>query len=393
MENKTLDLYMKEIRTEISHLDKKSIIEMIIKYYDGVSITKLKNEYNISIVNSQFFTIFPEKIMPDKCEYCGYYMVQEWKSKSSYNLYTTKPYCKKCGHENLANCECNTCEMIRSEELIRQRERKSNLIKKVYEKDKFTSISENDLTLEDKLYLSVLIRAALDENIGKLKPLSSINEKLTPTGSFTKELIKTLTGRRLIVPDSTSSVDAFVDNEDFPYSYYINDVLYWLNITSADNNYRNMIQRLMYPSQEEFEKDKEFCFTMWRKVALNECIEYLLYSLDKVGFEFSPGEKTNKVFENLLDYFSVSQIYSIIYRAVANSTKFYQEKAISKQRAANSVITSCESFGERAIAEGWRLSKYRRDYNLPETLISKVFFTSILKIAFMGFDEVPTENL
>ncbi|QDP39174.1 hypothetical protein [Radiobacillus deserti] len=154
-----------------------------------------------------------------------------------------------------------------------------------------------------------------------------------------------------------------------------------------------MIQRLMYPSQEDFEEDKDFCFNMWKKIALNESIEYLLYSLDKVGFDFSPGEKTNKVFENLLEHFSVAQIYSIIYRAVANSTKLYQEKRMPRKKAANAVITFCESNGERAIAEGWNLSKYRRDYNLPETLISQVFFTSILKIAYIGFEEKPTPDI
>lgn len=386
-------LDMDELNPKIKHLDKDSIIEMINKYYEGISVTQLKKEYDISITAAQFVNVFPKKITDIKCEYCDTSLVEKWKAKNSYSFRDIKPYCPICFHENHGKCECGTCESSRKEALIREENRKNYLIKEHYSESNHEKELEKDLSLEDKLYLSVLIRGGLDENIGNIMPVSTLDRKLTPTGKFTIELIKTLTGRGLIVPHPNSSIEAFVDDETFPKTFYVDKVIYRINITSMDNNYHNMIQRLMYPSQEEFEGDKDFCFKMWKKIALNESIEYLLYSLDKVGFDFSPGEKTKKVFENLLEFYSVSQIYSIIYRAVANSTKLYQEKRMPKKRAANTVITFCESNGERAIAEGWKLAKYRRDYNLPETLISQVFFTSILKIAYIGFEETPTPNI
>lgn len=38
-------------------------------------------------------------------------------------------------------------------------------------------------------------------------------------------------------------------------------------------------------------------------------------------YDFSPGPKTTTVFQNLVNNFSVGQIYNIIYRAIANSTE------------------------------------------------------------------------
>ncbi len=384
---------MDEINPKIKHLEKNSIIEMISKYYEGVSVNQLKKEYDINITASQFVNLFPKKIAEEKCEYCDANLIEDWKAKYSYSFQDKNPYCPICYHENHDKCKCNPCEKSRKDALIREENRKKFIIQEHYSERNFEKKLEKDLSLEDKLYLSVLIRGGLDENIGNIMPVYTLDNKLTPTSNLTIELIKTLTGRGLIVPQSNSSIGAFVDDETFPKTYYIDRVIYRINITPMDSNYHNMIQRLMYPSQEDFEIDKNFCFNMWKKIALNESIEYLLYSLDKVGFDFRPGEKTNKVFENLLEHYSVSQIYSIIYRAVANSTKLYQEKKMPKKRAANTVITFCESNGERAIAEGWKLSKYRRDYNLPETLISQVFFTSILKIAYIGFEETPTPNI
>lgn len=114
--------------------------------------------------------------------------------------------------------------------------------------------------------------------------------------------------------------------------------------------------------------------------------------MHKVGYTFNPGEKTIEVFEELLEHFSVSQIYSIIYRSVANSTQRYQAREITKIHAQNSVIASCESYAQRAIAQGWKLTHYVRLRDLPGTYISNVLFTSIMQIAELGFSEKSTPD-
>ncbi|MGR5880031.1 hypothetical protein ACT7DO_19065 [Bacillus pacificus] len=93
------------------------------------------------------------------------------------------------------------------------------------------------------------------------------------------------------------------------------------------------------------------------------------------------------MFEHLLEHFSVSQIYGIIYRAVANSTQRYQAGEVTRIHAQNSVITSCEGHGQRAIAQGWKLSYYSRIKDLPESYISQVLYTSVMQIAELGFSE------
>jgi len=267
---------------------------------------------------------------------------------------------------------------------------KIDLIRNTYDEKNFDKYPEKQLTLREKLFLVTLLRAGLNEDLDYIKPLCSINIPLTPTHESTIDLIKTLSSKSIIVPHRDSDPSAFAEVENFPRRYFVQEVMFRLNIAPFDHDFQNMVQRLLYPSKEQFESNPDFCFEMWKKISLDESLEYLLYSMKKVGYDFNPGKKTINLFEYLLEYYSVSQIYSLIYRAVANSTKLYQEKKLPKQHAANTVITFCESHGERAIAEGWNLTKYRRNFDLPESVISKVFFTTILQIAYIGFDEKPS---
>ena len=201
-----------------------------------------------------------------------------------------------------------------------------------------------------------------------------------------------------MVPSLKSNLNDFEieylseDEEQYKISYYIYQVYYRLNVIPEDCDYGAMIKRLMYPYLSEEQGFADFCYKIWRRVALGECLQYLLYQMRKVGYTFNPGEKTIRVFEELIEHFSVSQIYNIIYRSIANSTQRYQANEITKIHAQNSVITACESYGQRAVTNGWNLTNYSRLKDLPETSISKVIFTSVMRIAELGFTEKPTAD-
>lgn len=92
----------------------------------------------------------------------------------------------------------------------------------------------------------------------------------------------------------------------------------------------------------------------------------------------------------MLEHYSVSQIYGIIWRKVSDATRLYQEGGITKKHAANTVIGGCLSFGERARINNWDLRKYSRIKELPQTVISELFFNQVLHIGEMGFDMSPT---
>ncbi|MHC2992707.1 hypothetical protein OB13_14365, partial [Pontibacter sp. HJ8] len=123
---------------------------------------------------------------------------------------------------------------------------------------------------------------------------------------------------------------------------------------------------------------------------LNEVIEYFDHSVNNIlGVDYSIGDKTLTVFNDLLRDYSVSQIYGIIYRSVNNALRFRVEKGATLKHAANTIIGNAQNYAERAKVNNWDLSKYKRIEDCPESALSKFFFERILRIGYNGFNEVP----
>lgn len=161
----------------------------------------------------------------------------------------------------------------------------------------------------------------------------NIDKELAPTDDLEKEIITILSHKKIIIVNPNSPIEAFPELEEdpFPIIYYIYYVNYFLNIDFSNNSKEKIISDIINPS--EFTKNNsEEAFKIWRDIALSECLEYLNFQMDSVRFDFNPGKKTIAVFNDLLDNFSVSQIYGIIYKAITNATKFCQGSDISKNR-------------------------------------------------------------
>ena len=167
--------------------------------------------------------------------------------------------------------------------------------------------------------------------------------------------------------------------------------MYILNI-NYDLNLDNLIKKIINPDYYNLENIND-AYNLWKDIAINECIEYLIYQIKQINFEFNPADKTYNIIELMLENFSVSQIYNIIDKSVKNASKFYLEKKVSKQHAANSIIGGCERYANRAIVEKWDLTRYRRNYDLPQSEISEFFFNKVIKIGNLGFDISPNIEL
>ncbi|MBM7608625.1 hypothetical protein JOD29_001872 [Lysinibacillus composti] len=403
MEIVTENLYFQNLDKRLAHLSQEQVVELIRKYYDGVKVNNLLKEYDIKINTSMFYTIFPPIMTDEKCNHCKGTVVIPWESKSKSTYINEKEkYCIQCGHTRTWYCQCQYCEEERKRARLEAEEEKRQLLERkkatlanLLDEKNWTLHEEQNLTLEDRLFLSVILRSSLSENTMFIEPLKHKAHLLAPTIEFQAEIVKTLTARKIIVPHQLSDINAFDivfedDDEKVRYSTY--DVRYRINVKGIDNNYDAMIKRILYPDFSGDEDFKMFCYDMWKKLALKECIEYLLYQMQRVGYSFSPGEKTIRVFEYLLEHYSVAQIYGIIFSSVAKSTQRYQSGEITKKHAANLVITACEGYGQRAISQNWKLSNYSRIKDLPETYISQILYTTIMRIGELGFIEKPNPN-
>lgn len=390
-----------EIHEKLRHLTMLQIESLMNKYYNGIKASDIIKEYNIDTTSSKLYTLFPPIICEDIiCPVCNEPMYKERDSKSSYSWNKKKPFCAICGHTDEIICKCNYCiaerEKVRKlneERKVRILQEKREKIKKVYDLN-IVPVNYSELNFREKVFLGALLRTSLSEDMEVILPLNDAERELAPTIGYIKEILSYLIGRGVVSVDSNSSIDAFLDSNEekdieFPNVYYITMVKYRINIV-GDEDIKNILSKIINPKSFS-DADKEDALNIWKEIALEECIEYFEYQMKSVRFDFNIGEKTIAIFKDLLENFFVSQIYGIIYKSVANATKYYQESSVSKKQAANSVIGGCQRYAERAMINNWELAKYSRIKELPQSMISEFFFDRVIGVGSLGFNMPPSE--
>lgn len=388
------------IDSRLHHLKENEVLELMSRYYNNEKTTELIKEYNLNITPGVLYTIFPpEKFDDIICPVCHLPMLRKRAARTSYRYNNNKIYCENCGHVEGGSCRCSHCiEVARIEKKRIQEEQerinyeKRCLINEVYDLNKKEKIGLEKLSFRSRVYLGALIRAGITEDMMSVIPILEMDRNVSPRVGYTHEMIRNLIKNQVIVVSPNSSLAAFPDSDEeteFPYLYYTLKVKYALNIEFQED-YTENVANIMNPD-ELSKEDSEEAAKIWREVALEECLEYFEFQMKEVNFNAAIGEKTIATFKDLLEKFSVSQIYGIIYRSVANATRYYQQGGVSKKQASNSVIGNCQRYAERAVIENWELKKFARPYVIPQSVLSEFLFNRVLKIGELGFNMTPTE--
>lgn len=294
----------------------------------------------------------------------------------------------------LKNWICEDCSIIRSE---REKQNESEaletyrqLIMKRYSSESYEILLE-DLSLKDAVYLLSFIRFSANEDLSYAQPLSSLNfhEKLSPQKNFDYDIIRHLYREELIKPHPNSPVDAFSGEE--ADTFYL-DKVFWIlpKIPNSDHPKYLVMQLEEIFRLNTFPREwSEENLLIWKNIAISECLQYLENSLMEHNLELNPGEKTLLVLNNLLEEFSVGQIFNMIWRSAKDAAAFLVRKGVTRQHAANTVVGAIQRYGENARNNGWDVKAYRRPFNCPQSMISQVFFDSVLKLGENGFYRIP----
>ena len=293
------------------------------------------------------------------------------------------------------NWLCPTCieqERARQKALqIAEEEQQREMVNSTFSSVEKTPIDLGEITFEDAVYLLSFIRLAASEDFTHLIPLRLITEPLAPTENFSREVILQLFHHKLIYISPKSTIDAFVFEGGYPERFYSDKVSWELPISSKSENSQGLIEELeaVFRNGTWPESWRGEWQALWKKIALQECLQYLEVGLNEHGLSLNPGEKTYLVFNGALEQYSVAQVYNMIWRAVRDAAAFYVRERVPKQHAANTVIGSIQRQADRAKAEGWDLKPYRRDRRCQESMISQVLFNTALQIGEKGFNTPP----
>jgi hypothetical protein len=372
----------------IAHLTEVELEQLITRYYNMEKITTLLQEYKIVVNPSQLSKLFPHKITDKTCPYCKENLILKYPSRSI-SWSTNEPVCYLCNHKEIELCKCENCkevERLRIQEKEKIKQIQVNRLLHIDENDK---VELDSLSSEEKIFLGAFLREGISEDFNYIKPVDDFINPLAPTHDFINEIVTLLRDKKLIVVHPSSNLEFIedIDVETGVFKFYPYKVKWALNVKKEGLTKVPLIESLINPSIG-IEDDE--AYEVWRKISLYEALEYFYYNVNTVlGVEYTPGEKTITLLNDLLNDYSVSQIYTIIYRSTNNALRFQIENRVSRKHASNTIIGSAQSFAEKAKIHNWGIQKYNRHKDCPESALSKFFFERILKIGFAGFNEKP----
>ena len=248
-----------------------------------------------------------------------------------------------------------------------------------------------EYSLMDVVSMLSMVRGGAAEDYSYIKPVNSFDEHLTPNTEFTVDILNYVFDRDLLTPHPGSRVDAFKFTDHRPTSFYLYKVNWvmpqWGNLRDITSMLEEIIARGELPSSW-----KESIPEVWQSIVLQEGTELLEHYVTEHKFSLQVGEKTVDVLASILRHYSVAQLQNFLWRAARDAAAYYVRENIPKARAANSIVTRLQGNYERARASAWEIKPYSRLFNLPQSLISKVFFNSIMQMPDSYRTSLPPDD-
>lgn len=241
-----------------------------------------------------------------------------------------------------------------------------------------------EMSARQLISLAALSRFGADESLSYIQAFDSIrNNELTPSAEYSIALIKELYSSKLLIVSQESDLDEITLDEIGGYSFYINKVEFLFPHTNSTDFIMAIEEVLLLPS---FVIEHQVELQLFaQEIALQECLAYLERVLSEHQLQYSPGEKTFLVLNKGLENYSVAQMCNFIWRAAKDAAAFYVRNKVSKDHAAKTVVGSIERQIERALANEWNVTAYRRNYNYPQSVLSRTLYSTVLKTDDGGF--------
>ena len=373
------------IHEKLAHLRPKQIIQLMDEYYAGVRVKKLIEDYKVNCRPNDLHKYFPPIVLDKKCPICGENFLKKRPSKTEIEnqgnpyrkIEAKKPYCPSCGHIDDDICECAACVEKRKEEQIKREaelEKMANEIKIELEKSYTGKVSVDKLGFKDRIYLASLLGYGLSDDANVIKSLSECENSYSclAEGDMDERIVDYLLKRNIIIIDTSYLVYAFkqgkVENKYMRYK---------LNVEIDDNNI-GALQELMSPKIDFSDENNIVdAYNIWKEVAMNDCIAFLVNEMRKKKVEFCPVKKTYILIDSMLKHFSTLQVQYIIYKSIeeisGEDTKSKPKRGVfsdivfSRMECWDSSMTYMES----ELPE-YRGSKKFLNNNLHGVLFSKV---------------------
>lgn len=394
---------LNKLAKEIEHLSSDEIEELYRRYLTDEKILGLLSEYKIDTSPNKLFNLFPpQEMVGNKCPYCGIPMWMKRKSRSGSNNINE---CYTCNHKSFPGSVCRTvqccciqCVTLRKEKMDNIVAQHRKVINEKYCPHKVSPKPYSELSFAQKLILLTLLQLQPSDNCELIQALDdpAIVELFFPTKEMAFNCLTELFSCHALIVDPESKLTAF-NEDDGLTSFNMMNVQWIANITFNDMS-RSSLKILHSKLYEELHGE---VLPQWKQdmhkilflIAQEEVLQYLYTEVDGLNFIFSEHLKVRMVISQLLQKFSVSELYCFVKSAVKHACAYYAKKRTFNKRITESVISNkILNLGGRAEKENWTTYKYARKPSLPRSIISKLFFDVVLGEQDAGFSKPPGKH-
>jgi hypothetical protein len=392
-----------QIHPKLAHLSESQIQSLIARYYSSEKIQALLHEYQIDCIPSQFHSLLPPETLDDQqCRYCDVSMVRQRPSRTSLKYSESISSCPQCEHrQGKRQCHCEHC--VAAERRIEQilREAKEEKILAFCHTTWPTDVHQRaaqDLDLRTAVALLALARTCLfvdcessDECPSSYLTLESLANSaipFAPQGYLVYRLLEDLGAQDLIGISELSMPDVFSFEHGELHDYNPSKVRWAMTVADPEH----LLFEISLLAEDVAQWPSHWSMgvkDLWLEIALAECKEFFRYSAEDRRLPEAGEKSTETMLKSLLQHFSVAQCYRIIWSGAQRAADFLVRKRCNTKHAANFMIGECQRWADRARAENWEVKPFKRNFNLPRSSISHVFFDVFLKIGEAGFDSVP----
>lgn len=275
---------------------------------------------------------------------------------------------------------CNDCVEAECQALA---DKKRARLVKMQEQASLEEVDLSALELTSKFYFVAAILSIGDEQLRRIEPLRYHPAcSLSPDNDYDLKIIRHLIDRKLLVISLNTPLEVIelhADDVGIDYATTVFDIT--LKLEQVRKLIADFLDDLVITNANERTEFVELC----REIQLRECLSFLTNRLEEHQLSMVPGEKTKQVITICLERFSVAQLYNFIWRAVTNAAAYYMRSHVSKRQAANSVVGAITRYMEQAIANEWEVKPFKRNYNLPQSMLSQIVFNTVLNTDDGGF--------
>lgn len=387
---------------EIRHLSDEQIEEIYKRYLEGEKTSQLMEQFQIPSTVRSLLKVLPPIVSTDlTCPYCELPMWMRRYARGTPLSLRSAFKCVRCEHQHSvpgANgrhtaCNCTECFKVRQQQLAARAARDRLELQARYGAQ-LPAVPYANLGFVQKLTLLALLDDGYGANVEWIAPLNapSREELLALTFEAREELLKDLHETGVLAVSTESDINAFDRSEGCSIRDY--SAVRWLPNVTLDGLARCTRENLYLALYQELSGSvkaawKSEIYSLVFSLAREESLQYIRVLASEVDFAFTAEARADEVVGQLLQDFSVSQLYYFARLAVRNAAHFYATgNSKGRSHASNTIPRNMLGTAQDALARNWRKNGHR-DARVPQTALQRLLYDVVLKDSGAGFSKSP----